>query len=340
MSFGNRVTTITQDKMMAKVVDTILGDNVFLTRMLANAKKWSGEKMKWPVKVSKNSTGQAFSGYDTLSTNSSDTRIKISFDPKSYQITASLPLDELSVNATAEKVIDLMGVELASSAQDMADDIGSLFFGTDTDNSKEFMGLKDIVDDGSTKATYGGQARSTYTTLNATVTASGGTLTLAKMRTLLNAVKSGTQKPTVGITDEATFGYFEQLLQPQERIAKNVPVVPKGNFEAGTGFTGLYYTGFPVLADEKCTSGYLYFLNEDFLKFYANPMAMTKPIKYSSKDIVGNDYGSKVQGLGFSWSDWIVPSNAAAVISHIYLMGELISENPKRQGVLTGITGV
>jgi len=340
MSFGNRVTSTTQDKMMAKVVDTILDGNVFATRMLANAKKWSGEQMKWPVKYQKNSTGQAFSGYDTLPTNASNTRIQIKFDPKYYQITASLPLDELSVNATDAKVIDLMSVELASSAQDMTDDIGALFYGTDTDNSKEFMGLQDIVDDGSTKATYGEQARATYGTLDATVTASGGTLSLAKMPTLVNAVKSGQQKPTLGLCDESVFGYYEQLLQPQERIVKNVPVIPKGNFEAGTGFSGLYYAGFPVLSDEKCTSGYLYFLNENFLNFYANPMAMTKSIKYSAQDIVGNDYGSKVQGLGFSWSDWIIPSNAAAVISHIYLGGQLISENPKRQGVLTGISGV
>ena len=47
-----------------------------------------------------------------------------------------------------------------------------------------------------------------------------------------------------------------------------------------------------------------------------------------------------VEGLGFSWSDWVVPTNAAAVISHIYLGGELVSQNPKRHGKLTGITGV
>jgi hypothetical protein len=108
-------------------------------------------------------------------------------------------------------------------------------------------------------------------------------------------------------------------------------------FIGGTGFTGLYYKGFPILADEKCVSGNLYFLNEDFLDWYALPVAMTSPIKYRSQDIQGNDY-SNVQGLGFSWSDWIKPTNSAAVVGHIYLGGELISANPKRHAKLTGIT--
>ena len=107
----------------------------------------------------------------------------------------------------------------------------------------------------------------------------------------------------------------------------------------GTGFTGLFFKGFPVLADEKATSQILYFVNEDFLDFYALPMALTMPIKYKSQDIEGNDY-SEVEGLGFSWSDWIKPTNSASVVGHIYLGGELLSANPKRHAKLTGITSV
>ena len=38
--FGNRVLTTTQDKLLAKVVDTILDSNVFFTRMVSKAKRW------------------------------------------------------------------------------------------------------------------------------------------------------------------------------------------------------------------------------------------------------------------------------------------------------------
>lgn len=348
-ALGTRVTTTTQDKIMPKLVDTILNSNVFATRVLTKASKWSGERMKFPVKYAKNVTGTSFAGFDTFSTSATDNRVNLEFVPKFYQITAALPLDELSANATEERVLNLAQLEVASAAQDMADDIGTIFYGTGTGNgSKDFLGLEAIVDDGTNASTIGTLSRTTYTTLKSTVTASSGTLSLAKMSTLYNAVTSGSQKPTIGLCSETIFALYEQLLQPQERIAKDVSMIKDGSsmgkvggpgLVGGTGFTGLYFKGFPILADEKATSGVLYFVNEDFIDWYGLPMATTQPVKFRSQDIDGNDY-SNVEGLGFSWTDWIKPTNSASVVSHIYLGGELISQNPKRHGKLTGITSV
>lgn len=339
MASTNRILTTTQDKLLPKVVDTVLRENVFATRMLSSTKQWSGEQLKKSIKVSKNTTGQSFSGFDTLSTNATDNRVRLAFDPKFYSIAVSVPLSELSVNAVNEtKVIDLMAAEMESAAHDMADDIGTIMFADGTGNgSKDFLGLGAIVDDGGDVATYGGQARSTYTTLQATDTASSGTLTLLKMATLYAAITDGSQKPTLALCDHNVFNYYEQLLQPQERIAKDVPMM-KGGLTGGTGFTGLFYKGMPVLADRKATSGYLFFLNEDYLDFYALPMAMTEAVKYKTVT-EGNDYGQPM-GLGFSFSGWVKPTNQAALVGHIYLGGELVSFNPRRHGRLTGITGV
>lgn len=336
----SRVSTLTNNQKMAKVVDAILGSNVFATRVLASAKKWKGEKIQKSVKVSKNTNGGSFSGFDTFSTNAVDNRITLEFEAKFYEKGVTLPLTEISKNmADPTRVANLTDLELESAIEDMADDIGTLFYGDGTGNGgKDFLGLEAIVDDGTNAATYGTQSRSTYSVLNSIVTASGGTLSLAKMATLYNSVSSGSVKTTLGLTTETIFSLYEQLLTPQERIMKDVPMM-RGGLTGGTGFTGLFYKGFPILADEKCTSGVLYFLNENFIEWRALPLAKTQPVKYKVGDIEGNDYDS-VTGLGFSWSDWIIPSNQAAVISHIYLGGELWGSNPKRQGKLTGITGV
>lgn len=346
-AFGTRVTTTTQDKLAPKVVDTVLNGNVFATRMLGKAKSWSGERMKFPVKVRKNATGQSFSGYDTFSTETTDSRVNLEFTPKNYKITCSLPLDELSVNATEDRVLDLAKLELASTAQDMADDIGNLFYSDGTGNgSKDFLGLEAIVDDATNAPTYGTLSRATYTNLKSTVTASSGTLTLAKMATLYTSISSGSQSPTLGLVTETVFNLYESLLQPQERITKTIPMMRAGGrglntngMVGGTGFTALYYRGVSLVADEKCTSGVMYFINEDFMDWYALPFFGTEAIKYKSQDIEGNDY-SEVMGLGFSWSGWIKPINQAAVVGHMYLSGELLSTNPKRHGKLTGITTV
>ena len=353
-AMGTRVTTTTQSKLMPVLVDTFLNGNVFATRQIGAAKRYTGERMKMPIKWKGNVTGTSFAGYDTFSTAATDNRVNMEFVPKFYQITVTVPLDEVWVNNTDEKVMDLIGVEVLGSAQDMADSIGTMLYSDGTGNgSKDFLGLGAIVDDGTSVGTYGTLARSTYTTLKATLTASSGTLTLAKMDTLYNAVTSGSQRPTCGFVTEAVFSLYGQLLQPQERIQKDVSMIKtRGNygkagtgFVGGTGFTGLYFKGFPVLADEKTTSGFMYFINEDYTDFYALDAAkaskagLAEAIPYKSVDIQGNDYSS-MEGLGFCWSGWVKPTNSASIVGHVYLGGELIGSNPKRNGALTGITSV
>jgi len=335
--YGQRIQTTVQTDFLPYFVDTVLGSNVLFQRIVRGAKKWSGRKAEVPIKYKKNETGGSFRGFDTVSTAATDNRIKMEFFPAFYQITVALSDDELSVADTEDKVIKLMQAEIQGSVEDMADDLGDIIYGDGTGNfSKDPLGLGALVDDGSNVASIGGLSRSTYDTLQSTVTASGGTLTLPKMATLYTAVSSGTQTTTAFFTTEAIFNLYEQLLQPQERITKTAGTV-KG-MKGGTGFTALDYKGKPVLADEKCTSGYFYALNENYIEFRALPKFNAKPIAYKSQ-IEGNDYSAPI-GLGFSWTDWIIPANSMSVVGHIIFGGQFITTNPKRSGVLTGVTGV
>ena len=335
--YGQRIQTTVQTEYLPFVVDTILNSNVMFQRVVRGAKEWNGRTLRAPIKVSKNSTGQSFRGFDTFSVAATDNRQFLEFTPSFYQITCALPGDELSVADTENKVLDLMKLTIQSDTEDMADDLGTIFYADGTGNgSKDPLGLAALVDDGSSVATIGGLSRSTFTTLQSTVTASSGTLTLAKVDTLWIAVTSGAQKPTAIYTTEAVFNFYGQLLRPQERINKDVGTM-KG-LSGGTGFTALAYNGKPVLMDEKCTSGAFIMLNEDFVDWYALPYYNAKPVAYKSQ-IEGNDYEAPL-GLGFSWSDWIIPANSASVVGHVYFGGQFITTNPKRHGKLTGITGI
>lgn len=335
--YGQRIQTTVQTHYLPFVVDTVLNSNVFFQRIVRASKKWSGRTLRSPIKVSKNVTGTSFRGFDTFSTAATDNRQFLEFTPSFYQITVALPGDEMSVADTEDKVLDLMKLTIQSDTEDMADDLGTLFYADGTGNGgKDPLGLAALVDDGSSVATIGGLSRATYPTLQSTVTASGGTLTLAKVDALWAAVTSGSQKPTAFYTTETVYNLYGQLLRPQERINKDASLM-KG-LQGGTGFTALVYNGKPVLMDEKCTSGVLFALNEDFIDFYALPYMNAKPVSYKSQ-IEGNDYPAPM-GLGFSWSDWITPANSASVVGHIYFGGQLITNNPKRHGKITGITGV
>ncbi len=334
--YGQRVQTTVQTEYLPFVVDTVLGSNVLLQRVVRAAKKWSGRTLRVPVKVSKNTTGTSFRGFDTFSVAATDNRQYMEFTPSFYQITCSLPGDELSVADTDAKILDMMKLTIQSDTEDMADDLGTIFYADGTGNgSKDPLGLAALVDDGTSVSSLGGLSRSTYATLAGTVTASGGTMTLAKMDTLWINTATGAQKPSAFYTTEAVFNFYGQLLRPQERITKDVSTM-KG-LTAGTGFTALYYNGKPVLMDEKCTAQAFIAVREDDIDWYALPYKFAKPVAYKSQ-IEGNDYGAPL-GLGFSWSDWIIPSNAAGVVGHIYFGGQFVTRNPKRHGKLTGITG-
>ena len=347
MALPQRVVSLTQDKIVPKVVETLLNSNVFATRMLANAKPWSGEQMKFPVKVTAGVAGTSFSGMDTFSTTTSNRRDTLAYPPKFYEKQIVLPASEIDVNDTDAKVLDLLAIESGTAAMEMADEIGTIFYSTGAGNgNKDFLGLDAIADDATNVTTIGGLSRTTYTSLKGTVTASSGTLSLAKLRTLYNAVASGSVRPTAGFTTEANFGYYEQLLQPMLRI--NVDSMKRSvnglrggdsSFATEFKFTGLDYQGFPILADEKATTNALYFINEDFVEWRAIKAKASNPVNFSFNDIEGTDYTS-VKGLGFSWTGWIRPTNAYAYIGHIILGGELVGTNFKRCGQLTGITGI
>ena len=339
MAFTNRVDTLTLDYLVPQVVDTVLRANVFATSMLAKTKKFRSSTMDFPIKYQKGVAGTSFSGFDVLPTSASDVRVLMVFNPKFYAINVALPGTEIAANNTVQKVMDLATVEMRSRAQDMADDIGTILYADGTGNgSKDFNGLGVVVDD---TLSIGGLSRSTYATLASTVTASSGTLTLLKMRTLYNAISDATVIPTTAYTTYAVNAFYEQLLQPQERIMKDVQLA--SNFKGYTGFKSLEFAGLPVIADRKCTTGVLFFLNEDYLDFYALPTAIPQfggePVPVASKLFVGNSY-NEVGSLGFSWTGWIKSTNQFAFNSFITLGGQLITDNPRRHGKLTGITGV
>lgn len=336
--YGQRVQTTVKQVYLPFMVDTVLNSNVLLQRVLRAAKEWKGRALRIPIKHAKNTTGTSFRGFDTFSTNATDNRVNLEFTPAFYQITCALPGDELSAADTDEKVLDLMRLTIQSDTEDMADDLGTIAYADGTGNSsKDPLGLAALVDNGDSVSSIGGLSRSTYSTLQSTVTASGGTLTLAAVDTLWNNVSSGAQTPTAIFTTEAVFAFYGQLLRPQERIMKDAGTV-KGRLNGGTGFKALEYGGVPILKDEKCTAQAFIMVNEDFVDWYALPAFGAKPVAYKSQ-VKGNDYEAPL-GLGFSWSDWIIPANSFSVVGHVYCGGQFITTNPKRHGKLTGVTGI
>src|SRR3990167_579738 len=349
MTFDSYVQSVTQDEIVPKIVDNILNSNVLTLRILGNGKSWNGETLKFPFKYQKSTAGGSFSGLDNFYTTKINTRQVLSFDPRGYYQSVVLPGMEVDVNATPAGVLNLVKVEMESAQMDMIDSIGTLMYADGTGNSnKDFLGLDAIVDDATSVATYGGLARSTYSMLNATRTASGGTLTPALMGALYDNCTRGGERPSLIVATEAIWTIYEALLQPTvqanydakgyAQATRSGVAESRGALQGEIGFDALFFRGVPFVRDEKCTSQTLWMLNEKYLNWYGLKSHKYSSISLSSSNFQGV-YEDAPKATGFSWSGLKEPTNQYAEIGQIILEGNLVSAGPRYMGRLTGITG-
>ena len=347
------LNTLTNTYLLPKITDTVLRENPLTEKILTEPEKWRGEQIKKSIKVVKNTNGTSFAGFQTLPSQAVNTRQYLLFPAKFYQIDVTIPLTDVAVNMTDdERVLDLAEAEMTSSGEDMADSIGTIFQLAGTGNgSLDFNGLQNIVDNGTFAPTYGGLSRTTFPTLDSTSTDWGGAMSLQKMSTLYNAITDGTIMPSMGECDRTTYSYYEQLIEPKNRLYVTVPEVRKDNKEglAGTaGFTTLTYKGIGIVPDRKVPLGYagiagagqLYFLREEDLEFRAiEKFPESEPVKFVEKDFEDNDY-ENIKGLGFHWTGWVKPVNQLAYVGRVVLAGEFWSKNPRRHGRGYDILGI
>lgn len=340
---GVNITTTTNQYLAPAWVDQVLRDNFFFGRVLSKAKKYQGSQMLFPIKYQKGVASVAFNGFDLLPITQQPVSVNMTFYPTFVATNVALAGSELSVNKTKEETLNLMQTMMESRSQDQADDIGN-FFQQDGSafGGKAPSGLANIVDNGTVAATYGGLSRATYTGLNATVTASSGTISLLKVRQLWNAISDGPVAPDTIITDYTTWAYFEQLLTPFQRNTYSDFAPNKQNSASVSGYRAMIWDGMEVFRDKKITTGYFYMLNTDYLKFYGLNWWEGTKVSPRAKNIEGNVYSDSAYdpSNAFTWTGWIRAYNQGAINGFMILGGQLICTDPFRNGVLTGITGV
>jgi hypothetical protein len=332
------ITTTTNQYLAPAWVDQVLRDNFFFGKVLSKTERWNGSQMLFPIKYQKGVASVAFNGFDVLPINQQPVSVNMTFYPTFVATNVALAGSDLSVNKTQMQTLNLMTTMMESRAQDAADDIGN-FFQQDGSafGGKAPMGLAGIVDNGTTLASYGGLSRATYTGLNATVTASGGSISLLKVRQLWNSIADGQVRPDTILTDYNTWALFEQLLQP---FQMNTYTTPKSQ-DAGAGYTAEYWDGMEVYRDKKVTSGNFYLLNTNFLKFYGLKWWEGTAVSPRAKVIEGNVYDeANYAPSAFTWTGWIKAYNQGAVNGFMILGGQLVCTDPFRNGVLTGVTGI
>ncbi len=149
MSVSERVSTVTRDGYMPRVVFETLRGSPLVASLLRKQKRFMGAQQKFTVDLVDTVQGISFSGLDKLPTTVANDRRLLTFAPKAYAYPITIPTLEVDLNSNAgeDAFLDLVRVELQSAGQKMADELAVVFYGDGTGNSsKNFNGLENIVD--------------------------------------------------------------------------------------------------------------------------------------------------------------------------------------------------
>lgn len=355
-----RVSDITYQDIMPSIVDQINNSTVFLARVLNKPGKWRGTYEQQPIETANSVTGGFFSGMDPFPTSATNNTQLMTWYVAAYEQSVVVPGIERAINSFSPKqVLSLVKTRLdeAKTSAVQAVSTASYAYG----NGKDTDGLGLIVDNGTASSSYAGITRSTSPFINGDITNLGsvnsGIITLDYLSSEMDNVRAASSKqetPTIGLTTKTDWTYIEGLIQPMvsarydtlslngyNQIDGGTPVGtsrPYSQASAFAGFDSITYRGRGIAADDACTSGVYFWLNENYLEFRRLVDDSLRQI--SSTLEVTESY---MQDVGFpsAWQyrDMIMPVNQYGQIGLLLLMGNLIHRQPRRNGKLIGITG-
>lgn len=358
MTFTDRVVDITYQEILPSIVDQINNSNIFTAKILTKPKNWSGVTMNQPIETANSTTGGSFSGMDTFSTAATNNTRLYTWYVAAYEQSVVVPGIERAVNANNEKqVLKLLATRLDEAKISAAQSIGTIFYGFG--NGKDFDGLGLIVDNGTNTSSYGGITRSTSPFVNADVTSvTNGIITLDYLSSEfdnVSAAGSTSESPTLGLTTKTIWTYIEGLIQPMvsaryevtqirgyDRIDGGLPpgmTAAPGDekLQGFGGFNALTYRARPLVADDNCTSQTFFWINELYLAFHRLQDPELRQIS-STVDVTEGFYKNVPFPQAWQFRDMMSPINQYGEVGLLFLMGNLIDKQPRRNGKLIGIT--
>lgn len=356
MALSQRVISVTEESYVPASIDGILNSNVFSSRLfMRDTKKWSGRQIMVPLQYAKPTSGGSFSGVGNFDTALQDTRVRQTFEHAQFYQNVSVGGGEASLNKTDGEVLDLIKITLEEAQNAMLDSIGDQLYGTG--QGDDFLGLGAIVDAGTNTSTYAGLSRTTYPNLNSTVQAAGGgALSFANLATVMrgaSAASSRRQRPSIIVTTETVWDLLESLFTPTTQAnydavsrvnittysKPGVVMRDQDSLKGHYGFEALCWRGIPVVADEKCDSGTVFMLNEEYLHWYSLEGVGLSTYKVNNANVDGV-YSEYQKSYPVQWSGFDKPYNQYAQIGQFIMLGNVISGSTRRHGKLTGVTTV
>jgi hypothetical protein len=360
ISFVQQIQDFTYQRILPTLVDNINNSNILWARAFSKPETWTGPVIWSNLTTANSSTGNFYSGMDEFSTAVTNNTVKMFFHPAAFYQSVVVPGLDRAVNASKGK----QAISLILQKMDEAKIAGSMVLGGQTGIygtgiGKQIDGLGLIVDAGTNSTSYGDLTRTTYPGVNADNTAvSSGIITLDYLSSEADNVSAAGNResyPTLGLSPVNVWRYVEGIMQVMlgaryettqtrgyDRVDGGIPLgtsVRPGDARLGAagGFQSITYRDRPLVADNQCTSQSFFWLNEYWLHgsrlLQDNLKNIDTNIKITEGTLKSNPMPST-----FQWRDFMNSINQNGEMGILLFAGNYYCRQPRRQGLLTGIT--
>lgn len=271
-----------------------------------------GRKIVLPIQEAKNGTAESYSGYGLLSSTPSAEFTAAEYDIRQYTVFISINGLEEFQNQADWQVVDLLDSKTKSAESSLADKLSTDTFAAQSGNNLD--GLQSLVSDDGT-GTVGGISASTSTYWANKYYGTVGSFAangITKMRSLLNDCTFGSESPDYIVTTQTVYEYFQARTEAREAYV----FVGNGGNKMNVGQEALSFHTRPVLFDRACSSGRMYMLNSKHLWLYMAAGKNFTTTQFLPMTINGQD----------------------AKVARIFFYGNLVTDERRKQGVLSGIT--
>lgn len=313
------ILSTTLKKYRKTLTDNIFKSNATFFQLKKNGstrEEDGGERIVEPLMYGTNSTARSYSGYEQLDTTPQTGIDSAEFSWKQYSVSISISGLEERQNAGTSRIINLLEAKTMQAEQSLTASLTAGLFSDGTGNGgRNLTGLVAMVNN---SGTYGNISSTGNDWWQASVDSSSEALSLADMRTAYNnASVGGKDAPTLIVTTQTLYENYEGLFT-------NVAISGGGSHFstpsegskqiADGGFQSQTFKGVPMVWDESCPSGTMYFLNSKHMKL-----------------VMHKDANFKV-------GDFVKPENQDARIAQILFQGNLTCNRRKSFALLSNKT--
>lgn len=313
------ILSTTLKKYRKTLTDNIHKSNAVFLQLKENGgikTEDGGERIVEPLMYGKNTTAGSYDGYEQLDTTPQTGIDAAEFNWKQNSVSISISGKEERQNAGTSRIVNLLDAKIKQAEMSLMEELSRQLFSDGTGNSsKDLTGLEAMV---AASGTYGGINSANHTWWAASVDTASEALGLAKMRTAYNnASIGGRDVPTLIVTTQT-------LYESHEALFTNVAISGGGSHfstaSAGTkkmvdgGFQTQEFKGVPIVWDEQCPSGTMYFLNSRHMSLTVHKDA------------------------NFETTDFVKPENQDSRTAQVLFMGNLTCNRRKSFAKLTSKT--